>query len=57
MLEREDAPVCARCHVEMILVLSVPAARKERGLRAYICPTCEKGMVVDIEPTPDPKRE
>jgi hypothetical protein len=56
MSKTEDAPVCARCHVGMELVLSVPAADHEQGLRAYICPRCDKGMVVDIEPAPSLKR-
>ena len=57
MSKTEDAPVCARCQVGLELVLSVPAAGHEQGLRAYICPRCEKGKVVDVEPAPSLKTE
>ena len=56
MSKADDAPVCVRCNVGMELVLSVPAAGDERGLRAYVCPRCDKGMVEDVEPAPSPKR-
>jgi hypothetical protein len=56
MSKTEDAPDCAHCYVGMELVLSVPAVGDERGLRAYVCPRCDKGMLVDIEPAPSLKR-